>query len=80
MAEERKMGKYETLSKDYCFHPVAFETFGAIGPQSMRFISSLGHLLNERSSNPREAQFLRQRLAITVQRGNAACVLETFNE
>ena len=78
-AESRKLLKYAQLSENYIFQPVALETLGGIGKATWPFIQRIGSLLTGRSGDAREVAYLRQRLGVAVQRGNAACVLETFN-
>ena len=57
LAEERKKTKYAHLDSSHTFTPVAIETSGVIGPQSMIFVRDLGRRLaqvtgEERSSLP----------------------------
>jgi hypothetical protein len=78
-AEQRKCTKYRELaSGDYIFTPVAIETLGSWGPAASSFCDELGARLARESGDLRSAAFLRQRLALAVQRGNAASVLGTF--
>ena len=72
------MAKYVDLTQEYYFCPVDFEALGAIGEQSRSFITDVGRLITQKSAEPQETEFLRQRLAIAIQRGNSACILETF--
>ena len=45
--EERKMqSKYLHLATNHIFTPVAIETSGVFGPESMIFVHELGHALN----------------------------------
>ena len=74
-AEERKRKKYAALSNDYIFCPVAAETFGALGPEASRFITEVGSRIRETTGERRATLFLRQRLSLAVQRGNAASVI-----
>jgi len=39
---------------------------------------SEGARMAETNKKPRSTTFLRQRLSVAVQRGNAACILETL--
>jgi hypothetical protein len=61
----------------YSFTPVAVETLGALGEQAFAFFRDLGHRIATVTAEPRSFQFFMQRLSVTVQRGNAACVLGT---
>ena len=74
-AERRKVLKYAQLSKSYLFIPLAFETLGAIGSESLVFLKELGHRLHKATGDPQSFQFLLQRLSVAIQRGNAAAVL-----
>ena len=40
-AEKEKIKKYSHLGRCYLFQPVAFETLGTIGPESMPFLKEL---------------------------------------
>jgi hypothetical protein len=79
-AEQRKCSKYRELqaSGDYIFTPIAIETLGSWGPAASSFCEDLGARLARESGDLRSASFLRQRLGIAVQRGNAASVLGTL--
>ena len=79
LAEVRKTAKYATLSADYEFQPIAIELLGGIGPSSRRLIKKIGSLMSQQTFNCNEGMYLRQRLGIAVQIGNAACILECMN-
>ena len=53
------------------------ETLGALGDEASVFFHDLGRRNAIASCEPRSFQFLMQRLSVTVQRGNAACVVGT---
>jgi len=57
---------------------VAIETLGPWGPAGLSFINEVGGRIASVTGDVRAASFLRQRLSIAVQRGNAAAVLGTF--
>jgi hypothetical protein len=78
LAEVHKTSKYAGLTPTYIFTPVAIETFGSWGPEAVSFVSDLGRRIAERSGEPRSTEFLRQRMDIALQRGNAASVLGTL--
>jgi hypothetical protein len=46
--------------------------------QSLDFIKEVGRRIAAVNHEPRSTVFLRQRLSVAVQRGNAYCVLGTF--
>ena len=69
-----KIRKYTSLLSTHIFLPLAFETLGAWGTQATSFISELGRRLSAITGDVRETSYLRQRLSVAIQRGNAiAC-------
>ena len=72
-----EVDEISVLTALYSFTPVAVETLGAFGEQAYAFFCDLGHLIAAVTTEPRSFQFLMQRQSVTVQRGNAACVLGT---
>ena len=77
-ASATKSRKYECLSNTHIFVPVAFETLGPVCSEGASLIASIGFRLSSKSGDPRETQFLFQRLSIAIQRGNAASVRATL--
>ena len=77
LAEEKKRDKYAHLDPSHSFTPVAVETSGAIGPQSLAFLKDLGRRLRQVTGEDRAFSHLLQRVAVAVQRGNAASVMGT---
>ena len=77
-AEEEKKKKYVHLSHSYFFQPVAVETSGSVGVESMAFLKDLGHRVIMATGEPQSFSFLMQRLAVAVQVGNAISVLGTL--
>ena len=77
-AEQKKATKYAPLAIAHEFVPVAIETMGTWGARGAAFISEVGRRIAEATGDPRSAAFLKQRLALAVQRGNAAAVLGTL--
>ena len=77
-AEIKKKTKYSSLGNNYIFTPIALETLGPWGPEADNFIRELGRRLFSVTDDPRSTSFLRQKLSIAVQRGNAACILGTL--
>ena len=57
--------------------PVAVETMGALGEEASAFFQDLGRRITAVTAEPRSFQFLMQRLSVTLQRSNAACILGT---
>jgi len=76
-AEQKKIVKYSALSAQYFFAPVAIETLGGVGEEGTAFIQDLGCRIAAVTHEPRSLSFLWQRLSVTVQQGNAACILGT---
>ena len=77
-AERDKHNHYTDLKIQYIFTPLAFETFGAVGPETSVFLKKLGKLMAINSGEPRSLDFLLQHIAVAIQRGNAICVRDTF--
>ena len=75
-AEDKKRSKYDGISENLLFQPLAFETLGGIGPSTLTFIKAVGKQISRRSFDKAETIYLRQRLGIAIQAGNAACILE----
>ena len=78
-AEDRKSSKYRSLAACYSFKPVAVETLGALQAcfAHFAFFQDLGRRITVVTAEPRSFQFLMQRLSVTLQRSNAACILGT---
>jgi len=74
-AEVAKCQKYNDLQSNYHFQPVAIETTGVYGKSTAPFSSGLTKKLVDVSGDPRECQWLHQRLSLAVVRGNGASIL-----
>jgi hypothetical protein len=72
-----KYRKYASLGDNYVFIPLAFETLGSMCEETSSFIGELGKRITMVSGDPREPEFLFQRLSVAIQRGNAVSVLAT---
>ena len=77
-AAVRKSVKYRSLKQSYHFVPVGMETLGRICEGAHEFIEEIGHKTTDITSDPRETQFMFQRLSVAVQRFGAVCLSETF--
>ena len=77
-AESKKVAKYATLATAHEFVLVAIETMGEWGACGLAFVNEIGHRISEVNGDPRSTAFLRQRLSLAVQRGNAASALGTL--
>jgi len=76
-AEIKKSKKYEDLAPQCVFQPVAVETLGGLGEETLSFLREVGQRITACTSDPRATTHLRQRLAVAVQKGNAACIRES---
>ena len=74
-AEEYKIAKYSFLVDRFHFVPVAIETSGVLGPQSLRFQKEIGHKVALETHELRELESFFQRISLAVIRGNALSVL-----
>ena len=73
-AESHKIQKYMDIAQTHTFIPLAFETLGSWGPQCEDFARELGRRLVQITGEKMEPAYLRQRLSLAIQRGNAiAC-------
>ena len=77
-AERAKARKYAHLDHAYRFQPVAFETCGTIGPESLPFLRELGRRLRSATGEPNSYIYLIQRLSVAIQVGNSISVLGTL--
>ena len=80
-AEARKNEKYrELIDNGYIFQPVALEVQGSLGESSEIFITRLCKMLCRSHDDQRAGSFLKQRISVDLQIGNAACVLGTVSD
>ena len=79
LAESRKEAKYAEIasSGNFIFAPIAIETLGVWGESATAICDEIGRRAAQLSGDPRASAFLRQRLSLAVQRGNAASVAGT---
>ena len=76
-AEARKIEKYSELIDNGCiFQPVSSEVQVSLGESSAIFITRLCKMLCRSHDDNRAGSFLKQRIPMALQIGNAACVLE----
>ena len=78
-AETRKQRKYEALEDRFIVQPIGFETMGSWGAGAKAFLTDVGHRVKQATGNQRAMEFLRQRVSIEIQRGNAASVMGTVD-
>jgi len=77
-AQGVKTAKYTSLAVAHDFVPIAIETLGTWGPAGLAFVNELGRRISAVTGDARATDFLRQRLSLAVQRGNAASILGTL--
>ena len=77
IAETRKKNKCKDLESNYNFIPIAVETFGSWGPESLKFIKEIGKKIQESTGEKLSTAYLIQSVSILIQRGNAASVMGT---
>jgi len=63
-AEQLKIDKYATLSKEFQFIPIAIETLGPVGEEATRFLQELGRRIEALARDSRSLSFLWQRLSV----------------
>ena len=73
--ESKKLSKYAHLESTHHFVPVAVETLGALGPEASSLLKEIAHRISLARGEERAHKFLLQRVAVAIQRGNAASVL-----
>ena len=78
-AERRKKVKYSHLESSYCFIPVAVETLGVFGPEARGLVKDLGRRIAHATLEPLSTHYLRQRISVAVQRGNAVVILGSIS-
>ena len=76
-AEHQKSAKYAALKTSHHFVPLTVETSGLLGQAALSLVWDLGQRLHQATGEKCSKEYLLQRIAITVQRGNAAAVLGT---
>ena len=78
-AEKEKVKKYAHLDHAYIFQPIAFETSGTIGYDSMCFLRDLGRRLRSHTGEVNSFVYLLQRLSVAIQVGNSTSVMGSLN-
>ena len=80
-AEARKIEKYRELIDNGCiFQPMALEVQGSLGERREIFITRLCKMLCRSHYDQRAGSFLKQRVSMALQIGNAACFLGTVSD
>ena len=65
-AEAAKCQKYHDLQSNFHFQPVAIETTGVYGKSTAPILNGLAKKLVDVSVDPRERQWLHQRLSLQI--------------
>ena len=74
-AEAAKCQNYHDFQSNCHLQPVAIETTGVYGKSTVPFLSGLVKKLVDVSGDPKECQWLHQRLSLAVVKGNTASIL-----
>ena len=74
-AEEAKSTKYASFEPRFLFCPVAVETSGVLGPRTFSFLQDIGRLASRLRNDPRETEWLFERISLAIIRGNAHSIL-----
>ena len=72
--ERDKRAKYGTMLQEFIFVPFVIESTGVWGGEALNFVREIGRRIRSRDDNPRAADFIRQRIAVELQRGNARLI------
>lgn len=76
---KRKEKKYRTLiERNYHFVPFSVETMGPWSDDATKFFDELGNMIALKTEDPRSKVFLKQRISMAIQKGNAAAVMGSF--
>ena len=79
-ADARKIEKYrELIDNGFIFQPVVLEVQGSLSESSEIFITRNCKMLCRSHNDQRAGSFLKQRISMALQIGNAACVLGTVS-
>ena len=74
-AEFLKKEKSSDLSQTHEFAPIAMESSGVFGPQSLTFVKELRRKLRYQTEEEKATTYLTQRLYMAVQWGKAISIL-----
>ena len=73
-AEQHKQQGYAPLSMRYRFEALAVETTGVLGPAFRMILQELERRITALTGERQETCWLRQKVSLTVVRGNAAAI------
>ena len=63
------------MATKYFFVPMACESLGVFGAETLSFLKDLGHRLHQTTGDSQSYQFLLQCLSVAIQRGNDVSIL-----
>ena len=73
-AAAKNTEKYDELRSNYISTPLACEGTGVWNNEAKEFLNDLGSRISCSTGEARETSLLYQRLSISLQKGNAACI------
>ena len=79
-AEHRKWSKYCDLDATHHFVPIAVETLCVLGQDARNFFREVARRVTAVTNEPQSHQSLLQRVAVAIQRGNAAAILGSIGD
>jgi len=65
-AEKKKCAKYSSLSNQFIFVPVGFETFGPWGYEASKLVTEIGKRLTEVTGEKQATSDLKQRISMAI--------------
>ena len=60
------------LENQHVFIPFAFDTFGSLAPEAVRFLERVQKVVHSDSQSPRNQKFVFSRIGFAIQKGIAA--------
>ena len=79
-AKHHKPSKYCDLDATHHFVPIAVETLGVLGQDARNFFLEVVRRVTAVTNEPQSHQSLLQRVAVAIQRGNAAAILGSIGD
>ncbi|MFS8029942.1 putative exostosin [Helianthus anomalus] len=72
--ESKKVEKHAKACEDnqHAFVPLAFDTFGSLAPEAVRFLARVQRVVHSNFSTPQGRGFVFSRLGFSIQKGMAA--------
>ena len=75
-----KKVKYQDITINYHFVPIAIETSGVLGTKACSFLLKLGRHVKEETGESNAYFYLIQRISVALQQGNEVSVVGFSNE